>query len=152
MDLAFEILLPEDTELPFKFEIIKRDFVKFPHERPEYIYSSQYELSKTPVADHLLLKLPIAYQKQNWFCIAIHGDGLDNYREKLLEIGSEYNDDKLNHLLKVLLNIPTKWAVAFEPFYDSTCEIHSGTIESVTENIKIAVAFERKGFIIYGEN
>jgi hypothetical protein len=67
MDLAFEILLPEDTELPFKFEIIKRDF-------------------------------------------------------------------------------------AFEPFYDSTCEIHSGTIESVTENIKIAVAFERKGFIIYGEN
>jgi hypothetical protein len=111
MDVAFEILLPEYTELPFKFEIIKRDFVKFPKERPEYLYSSHYELSKTPVADHLLLKLPIAYQKLNWFCIGIHGDGLDIYREKLLEIGPKYNDNKLNKLLRDLLTISSMWAV-----------------------------------------
>lgn len=152
MDLAFEILLLEETELPFKFEIIKRDFVKFPQERPEYLYSSHYELSKTPVADHLLLKLPIAYQKLNWVCIGIHGDGLGNYREKLIEIGPKYNDDKLNKLLRDLLTISTKWVIVLEPFYDSSWDTYSGTLESVFEEIKVAVAFESKGFIIYGEN
>lgn len=152
MDLAFEILLPEETELPFKFETPKSDVTKFPQALPEYAYSAHYKLRKTPVAEHLLLKLPGAYQKINWFCIGIHGDGLDIYRENLLEVGPEYNDYKLNQLLKELLTITTKWAVVFEPHYDSSWEINSGTIKSVMAEIKNAVAFERKGFIIYGEN
>jgi hypothetical protein len=154
MDLAFEILLPEETELPFRFETPKfeRDGVKYPQARPEYVYTSHYKLFKTPVAAHLLLKLPIAYQKINWFCVGIYGDGLDYYRNNLLEIGPEYNDDKLNKLLNDLLTITTKWAVVFEPYYDSSWEVNSGTIESVMEEIKRAVAFERKGFIVYGES
>ncbi len=152
MDLAFEILLPEKTKLPFQFITSQKDGIKYPQARPEYIYSSHYSLSKTPVAAHLISKLPIAYQKNNWFCIGIHGDGLDYYRKNLLEIGREYNDDKLNQLLKDLLTITTKWAVVFEPYYDSSWEINRGTIRTVMEEIKNAVAFERKGFIIYGEN
>jgi len=154
MDLSFEILLPEGTELPFRFETSKfeRGGVKFPQARPEYEYSSHYKLSITPVAAHLLSKLPIAYQKVNWFCIGIHGDGLDHYRKNLLEIGSGYYDDKLNRLLNDLISITQKWVVVFEPYYDSSWEIKNGTIESVVEDIKRAVAFERKGFMIYGES
>lgn len=154
MDLAFEILLPNEAEIPFRFEIPTFEWggVKYPQGRPEYIYNPHYKLIKTSVAPHVVSNLPIIYQEANWICIGVYGDGLDNYRTSLLESGPEYNDESLNKLLYNLLTVATKWVVVFEPFYDATWEINSGTIESVIEVIKRAVAFERKGFIIYGEN
>ena len=152
MDAAFEILLPVEADIPFPFEnrIVEMDSIKY--NIGYYYFNSHYELRKTPVPPHLISKLPDAYQKINWCCIRIHGDGLDNYRFCLHEIGPEYYDDKLEQLLKALLTVSTKWIVVFEPYYDFSYEILEGTHSTVIDKVRFSLEDQKYGFIIYGGN
>jgi hypothetical protein len=148
MDAAFEILLPLEADIPFPFEtrIVERDRIKY--NMGYYNFSSHYELRKTPVPPHLISKLPEAYQKVNWCCIGVHGNGLDNYRFSLHEIGPKYYDDKLEQLLKTLLEVATKWVVVFEPYYDFSSVTLEGTVSTVIDKIRYSLV-QNYGFIIY---
>jgi hypothetical protein len=154
MDAAFEILLPIDTGIPFRFEqpTFEWDCVKYPQGAPEFLYDSNYKLIKTPIRPYIISKLPDSYQKVNWECIALLGDGLQNYRTNLLDKGPSYYDDVLSQLLEDLLAKATKWVVVFEPDYDFPNEVLEGTLSTVIDKIRYSLGIEKSGYIVYGAN
>lgn len=151
MDAAFEVLLPIDTNIDFQFEppAFEWEGVKYPQGLPEYIYDSNYKLVKSEVRQYIISKLPESYKKIEWQCIAILGDGLQNFRNNLLDFGSDYNDEALSQLLQDLLAKEDKWVVVFEPDYDFPCEVLKGDISIIIDKLKFALGIEKSGYIVY---
>jgi hypothetical protein len=152
MDVAFEFLLPDKTDIS-DLDLKPRQFhwqgVNYSQEPVEASFGSNFILMLTPPTSHIISELPKKLQKKSWICITVLGKGLDIFRESLLGNAQEEPGRGLKDLTEIILGKNLEWIVAFEPDSDLINEIIEGTLQTVLRNIESSLVVQKKGFVIY---
>lgn len=157
MDAAFEILLPDGSDLsPFKFDtpVFEWDGISYPQGAPESQFGSMFKLKVLDkyYFDYIKSKLPGDLKNIKWLPIAVLGEDLDAYNAQLFGLGTEEDGFSLRYLLKDFLDKKTNWIVIFQPQYDGFSEVKKGNINDVLTMLEFSIRTSRKGFMIYHTN
>lgn len=152
MDLAFEILLPVESDLDllqFKAPVFEWDGVVYPQGPPEAKFGEHFRLVMSPIPDFVLRELPTAYRKLDLQCIAIWGEGVDLYRSYLMGFVEEEPVPSLSDLITTLIYNRDYWVVNFEPEFDGVAVSQAGTIEDVMAGIDYSLKVDKRGFLFW---
>lgn len=152
MDLAFEILLPADSNfelLQFKQPTFEWDGISYPQGPPEVKFGEGFMLVKSLIPNFVLSSLPVAYRGLDLECIAVSGGGLDLYWSYLRGFVEEEPAPSLSELITVLLRNRDYWVVIFEPDCDRIDVSRAGTIEDIIAAIDYSFKIEKRGFLMW---
>jgi len=152
MDLAFEILLPVESDLDllqFKEPEFEWDGIVYPQGPPETTFGEHFRLVISPIPDFVLRRLPTAYRKLDLQCIAVSGEGLDLYQSYLRGFVEEEPVPSLSDLITTLIGNRDHWVVNFDPEYDGVAVSEAGTIADVMAGIDYSLKVGKRGFLFW---
>ena len=152
MDIAFEILIPSEIQLPdlrCKRDVFEWQGQLYPQGLPYCDYGPHFRLVETLIPKHIPSFLPEELKCRNWRCFSVKGEGLALLKEEEQGAIVGRNGKDLEELLDVILTPSGSWVVVFEPNYDRIDRVLHCEVSEVAQSIRASLAGINDGFIAF---
>ena len=155
LDVLFSLLLPELKPVA-GLELHQRVFtwggVDYPQEPITYHWSQYVVLTLSQQPPYLQRFLPRGYGGKGWLCFDLNGEAFELWGSELQGDEVDWDNGRLDDLLRILLTGQDKWVMIVEPYYDQIDHTYRLNAAGCIEKLKSALGrgIYEEGFIVIG--
>jgi hypothetical protein len=153
MDVCFEFLILDKqplNSLESSQKTITWEGIVYPQEPRKYIWGKYTFLVEVPVPQHLYQYLPEGFHGEDWTCLSIRGQTLDNLELEINGATIDWEGKTLMSLMELILKPQRKWVTIFEWKCDKIDKVYylniDGCILQIQQNLRKEKI--REGFIV----